>query len=97
MRAPLARRDMRSPPANHSGLMLAAQCLSKNIEYIRSDRRGSLEIIKNRDDTSSHRNRGLTVLQIAIFTRSYGRIFGLAAWGNTFDQSVVVGLLKEGD
>ena len=52
---------------------------------------------KNRDDASSHRNRGLTVLQIAIFTRSHGWIFGLAPRGNTFDQSVVVGLLKEGD
>jgi hypothetical protein len=46
---------------------------------------------------SSHRNRGLTVLQIAIFTRSHGWIFGLAPWGDTFDYSIVVGLLKKGN
>ena len=46
---------------------------------------------------SSHRDCGLTVFQITIFTRSHGRVFGLARWGDAFDESVVVGLLKEGN
>ena len=47
--------------------------------------RSRAQCLGNRENTSSHHDRGLTVLGIAIFTRFHGWIFGLARRGNTFD------------